>query len=129
MGFKPVENRTWYTSYRGPVLIHAGKKEEVEDVDGVLESIADQTGEDLSIIQRGYRNHRYLGGIVGAATLVKCVTHHESSWFNGPYGFVFENPTWTCGVPCRGELGFFNVPDEVISLLHIPPYIDCLDSK
>ena len=24
-GVKPVENRTWKTSYRGPLLIHAGK--------------------------------------------------------------------------------------------------------
>ncbi|HHY88739.1 MAG TPA: ASCH domain-containing protein, partial [Chloroflexi bacterium] len=25
-GYKTVENRTWATNYRGPLLIHAGKK-------------------------------------------------------------------------------------------------------
>ena len=25
LGEKPVENRTWATSYRGPLAIHAGK--------------------------------------------------------------------------------------------------------
>jgi hypothetical protein len=25
---KPIENRTWWTSYRGPLLIHAGKSRE-----------------------------------------------------------------------------------------------------
>ena len=32
-GFKPVENRTWKTGYRGPLLIHAGLREDVEDID------------------------------------------------------------------------------------------------
>jgi hypothetical protein len=25
-GWKPVENRTWATKFRGPILIHAGQK-------------------------------------------------------------------------------------------------------
>jgi hypothetical protein len=25
-GFKDVENRSWKTKYRGPVLVHAGRK-------------------------------------------------------------------------------------------------------
>jgi hypothetical protein len=36
-GLKPIENRTWQTNYRGPLLIHAGQR---DDPDGfqVLES-------------------------------------------------------------------------------------------
>lgn len=32
-GLKPIENRTWPTSYRGPLLIHAGKSREWMDAD------------------------------------------------------------------------------------------------
>ena len=30
-GYKPVENRTWNTSYRGPLLIHASQAMEEND--------------------------------------------------------------------------------------------------
>ena len=32
-GLKDIENRTWRTDYRGPVLIHAGMKIEPIDAD------------------------------------------------------------------------------------------------
>ena len=38
-GIKPVENRTWYCAYRGPILIHASKtwtKSEEEDYQTLL---------------------------------------------------------------------------------------------
>ena len=41
-GHKDVENRTWRHSYRGPVLIHAGHKSEL-DVAGI------ETGDPVSV--------------------------------------------------------------------------------
>jgi len=46
---------------------------------------------------------------VGKARLVDCVEHHDSPWFFGPRGFVFERPEAIDLVPCKGQLGFFNV--------------------
>lgn len=131
MGFKPVENRDWRPTnpglrFRGPALIHAGKREITEDVDGVLRRVAAQTKTDLKIIERGYQSHRWLGGIVGAATFVDCVTSHASEWFTGPYAFVLENPKWSNFVECRGMLGFFGVGADVLDKLHVPPYWDCV---
>lgn len=116
-GFKPVENRTWRTAFRGPVLIHAGAKEERDDVDFVLSEIAAQTGADPRTIADGYRQHRDLGCIVGAATVTDCVTRLDSRWFCGPYGFVLDRPMWGPAIPCRGALGFFDVPPDVVALL------------
>ena len=87
---KDVENRTWKTNYRGPVLIHASK-----------------TTDD----QEFCRIHGApLGGIVGIMDIVDCVTAMDSRWFFGPYGFVLRNPLPLEFVACRGKLGFFK-PD------------------
>lgn len=131
MGFKPVENRDWKPTnpglkFRGPVLIHAGLREIRQDVDGVLRRIADQTGESYAVIAGGYKSHCWLGAIVGAVTIDDCVTQHDSPWFNGPYAFVMSNPKWSNRVDCKGALGFFTVPDEVLAKLHVPPYWDAL---
>lgn len=124
MGFKPVENRDWPTRYRGAVLIHAGKKEETDDVELVLRQIADQTNSALSTLERGYNSHRFLGGIVGAATISDCVTAMNNSWFFGPYGFVMTEAKWCAPVPCKGALGFFDVPLDVLCDIHCPPYAE-----
>ena len=87
---KDVENRTWTTRFRGPVLIHASKKPEDRDY-------CQEIGAPL-------------GGIVGVVEIVDCVTSMDSRWFHGPYGFVLRNPQPLEFVPCRGALGFFH-PD------------------
>lgn len=103
-GHKPVENRTWRTSYRGPILIHAGKAR------------PDQNGYDLySIldITAGPKlpppNELERGGIVGIAHLVDCVASHPSPWFFGPWGFVLEGARPVPFRPCRGQLGIFRL--------------------
>ena len=123
MGVKPVENRDWPTRFRGPVLIHAGKREERDDVEGVLRRIGEQTGESVEVIARGYESHRWLGCIVGAARVVDCVTEMDSPWFCGPYGFVMADARWSNRVECRGALGFFEVPADVLARLDVPPYV------
>lgn len=84
---KDVENRTWKTNFRGPVLIHAGK-----------------TPEDAVYCRR---IGAPLGGIVGMVEIVDCVTDFDSEWFRGPYGFVLRHPRPLEFVPCKGALGFF----------------------
>jgi hypothetical protein len=106
-GRKPVENRDWSTSFRGRVLIHAGKR--IDDGAVFLPEGASEycpRDEDLP-----------LGGIVGVATIVDCVTAHPSPWFVGRFGFVFKDARPLPLVPCRGQLGFFDVPADVAERL------------
>ena len=48
------------------------------------------------------------GGIVGEVEIVDCVSHSESPWFFGPYGFVLRNSKPLPFQPCKGSLNFFD---------------------
>jgi hypothetical protein len=106
-GYKPVENRDWPTNVRGEIAIHAGK---TFDTDGYLWVRATSPEIPLPRVEQFEK-----GGIVGRAVLADCVSHLDSLWFFGRYGFVFTNPRPMPLVPCRGMLGFFtpNVPAHV----------------
>ena len=54
------------------------------------------------------RDELPLGGIVGAAEIVDCVTRSDSPWFFGKFGFVLRNVKPLPFEPCRGQLGFFD---------------------
>lgn len=106
-GIKPVENRTWRTSYRGRVLIHAG-----------LTYPKREHGDDYALWwEQGYpaEREKMVGGIVGEAVIVDCVREHSSPYFNGPYGFVLERAkAYPSLIPYGGRLGFFGVPEHVV---------------
>lgn len=93
---KDVENRDWPTKGRGWFLIHAG----------VSKSELDREDEADMAMPRG--------GIVGAARIVDCVTDMDSVWFFGRYGFVLRDAIPIPLVPCKGMLGFFSPPAEVM---------------
>jgi hypothetical protein len=107
-GKKDIENRTWVTGYRGPVLIHAGKTYPKIDYEFNAQDWPDYpaTREEM------------IGGIVGIATITGCVSKSDSPWFNGPYGFTLTNARALPKlVPMRGALGFFDVPPDVLAML------------
>lgn len=107
---KRVENRTWPTSYRGPLLIHAGKSREW------------LVGGDYGLAEDQLR----FGAIVGVAELVDCFCFDvessyrsalgRHSWLarhahvEGPYCFVlakvyrFREP-----IEYRGAQGLFEI--------------------
>jgi hypothetical protein len=99
-GFKPIENRTWRTSYRGPLLIHASQRMDAADIDRIEAEAGIVIGAKL-----------YRGGIVGRVTLVDIVESSRSPWFTGPYGWVLESPRLLRFRPCRGQLGLFDTPE------------------
>lgn len=109
---KDIENRTWRTNMRGRVLIHASKgmtRDEYEDADDPLWATGGLTiklppFEDLE-----------RGGIVGSVEIVDCVRQSDSPWYQGEWGFVLRNPKLLSFRPLRGALGFFDVPDDVIT--------------
>lgn len=103
-GIKDIENRSWSTSYRGPILIHAGKAKPSPEL---LLEIEDE--HEIKIPRMEF------GGIIGTAEIVDCVTHSKSPWFiKGGFGFVLRNAKRIPFIPCRGQLGFFDLsPDEI----------------
>jgi hypothetical protein len=109
---KDVENRDWRTDYRGPVLIHAGKLCTEAEYDSCMAfmhtiSLRHPFAAGLRIPRRETLS---LGGIVGEAEIVDCVTRSNSPWFCGKYGFVLRNARPLPFQRCRGALGFFD-PD------------------
>jgi hypothetical protein len=94
---KDIENRSWATRFRGPVLIHAGKAVDADDRESVTPDMR-------------------RGGIVGLVEIVDCVADSDSEWFFGRYGFVLRNPVPLQFVPCKGRLGFFRPDIEPIAL-------------
>jgi hypothetical protein len=105
-GGKDIENRTWRTKYRGPVLVHASKGMTRDEWDDFREFIhgADLRG-DWCAGKRPADLQR--GGVVGVVDIIDCVREHPSPWFFGPVGFVLANPRPLEFRPCRGALGFF----------------------
>jgi hypothetical protein len=99
-GYKDVENRTWPTGFRGPVLIHAARRW-TADERAQSEWVGDTHG--ILVPER-----LELGGIVGGCE-IDCVTASDSPWFQGRYGFVLRHQTPLPFVPLRGKLGFFRV--------------------
>jgi hypothetical protein len=57
----------------------------------------------------------HFGAIIGFADIVDCVEDHRSKWFQGPFGYVIQNPRpLRQPVACKGALGFWNVPENVL---------------
>jgi hypothetical protein len=103
-GLKDIENRSWPTRFRGPVLIHAGKKVDTYAAEDVEEGHHPVTGSPhLWATPLTWER----GGIVGVAEIVDCVTAHSSEWFVGEHGFILRNARPLPFRPCSGKLGFF----------------------
>jgi hypothetical protein len=76
---KDVENRTWYTGYRGPLLIHCSK---------YLDSNI-----PWDRLPHGVDWKEYNGRIIGGANLINCVKNSKSRWAEpGLWHWVLENP-------------------------------------
>lgn len=100
-GFKNIENRTWQTKYRGPILIHAGLTVDREA----------ETDFRVECRRRKIPFPKELekGGIVGRVEIVDCITHSHSRWFEGPCGFILRRAKPLPFFACRGKLGIFEV--------------------
>ena len=103
---KDVENRTWATGYRGPVLVHSSLRadaitpNEIERRFGVVPP-----------------SEQPLGGVVGVADLVNCVRPHPSPWYaSGHYAFVLANARQLPFVQWKGALSLRSAPVELLQL-------------
>jgi ASCH domain len=97
-GWKDVENRTWPTAYRGPLLIHAGLRE-----DNLGWLALDRMGVEFPEEVEG-------GGIIGVVDLVDCARDYDSPWAApGCWHWLLENPRPLPFRATRGRLGIFHV--------------------
>lgn len=105
-GPKRIENRSWATHYRGPLLIHAGKSEARLGDEG-----------DLFPELPAYEDLVY-GAIIGLVDLVDCVRVADcppDPFAEGPWCWMIDNPRpLTEPVPYRGLQKIFGVPDNVV---------------
>jgi hypothetical protein len=109
---KPVENRAWWSRYRGPLLIHASKTYD-EDGDMYLHSMP--IFHDIPAFTFNHPARVIRGVIIGMVNMVDCVTTHPSRFFFGPYGHVYSDQVmFREPIPYRGYPGLFDVPDELI---------------
>ncbi|SDL08352.1 ASCH domain-containing protein [Mesorhizobium muleiense] len=124
-GHKDIENRDWPTKFRGPVCIHAGKKEDMDcfysltDPAGPFHPVTDEpfavdTGAREIESTDGWATYSapdwspLRGGIVGVAEIVDCVDASDSPWFVGRYGFIIRNARPVEFIPVKGALMFFD---------------------
>ena len=109
---KNVENRTWPTKYRGPLLIHAG----------VSKARLGDFGEgepDRSLLA--------FGAIVGVVELVDCLPLDQlpedlrGRFASGPWCWILANPRpFTTPITCKGQVGLFNPPAGFCLADHLP---------
>lgn len=117
-GVKPIENRTWATSYRGPLLIHAGKSQErTADWDAADERVYGIRREDMAF-----------GAIVAVVDLVACL-HRGQAWpsrwrglyehehAEGPWCWILENVRrLPVPYPRRGAQGLFDIDVDLATI-------------
>lgn len=119
-GHKLVENRTWETPYRGPVLVHAGKvmtKAEYQECVDYAELLGITCIPPADELERG--------GFVGRTSIYDCVSDADIRFFEGPFGFLLreEEARFLPFVPYKGHLGFFNVKPEVFQAPGLEGYL------
>ncbi len=122
---KDIENRSRRHSFRGRVWLHASKWYRPDIVAADRRAARECMTAAGNLEWRGPAHHaamapvRNFGGcIVGSVEIVDCVTASPSPWFFGPVGFVLREPIPLARpVPCKGALGFFPVPGDVLERL------------
>lgn len=107
---KDIENRTWSTSYRGPVFIHAAKVRDTEAGTAIT-----------AISGKASPTDTYRGGLIGIAVLSDVVTQSDSPWFQGPFGFRLTHVRPIPYRQCRGMLGLFKPPPEAANIMELFP--------
>ena len=97
-GIKDVENRSWPTSYRGRILIHAAKQ---PDRLAVLPKFK---GTVLPRVEGVY------GAIIGSVEVVDCVRDHASRWAQpDQWHWLLRDAEPCIPVPYTGSMKLFDV--------------------
>lgn len=121
-GRKWVENRTWYTQYRGPLLIHAGKSRKwfSGETDWLMQDDKPEPQPDDCVF----------GAIIARCNLVACVRSNDRRvvthpFAEGPWCWVLSDiQTLPQPIELRGQQGLFEVSPSILEggkpLIHQP---------
>lgn len=131
--YKQIETRSWNTKYRGPLLIHAGKK----DVPIWMKELVNKW-----IFPNNPQLKLHTGAIIGMVNLVETFpfravwpsinkrmglmmneryvefTEQEVAFGDyssiGRYGWLLSDPIlFQTPIPCKGNLSIWNLPEEL----------------
>ncbi|GAA0976017.1 ASCH domain-containing protein [Nocardiopsis tropica] len=100
---KDIENRTWRTDHRGPLVIHAGS------------ATAPGARQRLAAMGITVPGNLVPGAIVGVVDVVDCVRDHSSTWaVPDHWHWVLTNPRPLAEpIVCKGALSLWRVPEEI----------------
>jgi hypothetical protein len=112
---KDIENRSWTTSYRGPIAIHASKGMTRREYNEAKNFIL-----NIGIERVPLQDELEFGKVIGVVDLVGSISSTEynfgsqdSEWFQGPHGWIVENPKPVIPFIYTGALGLRDF-DEVL---------------
>jgi len=90
-GIKPVENRTWKTTHRGVLVIHAGRNEA------------------KAMTEHGDRLEDFPNGaLIGTVRVVDCVRDSDSEWaIPGQWHWILADPRPCRPRPAKGALSLW----------------------
>ena len=111
-GHKRIENRTWGTAYRGPILIHAGRSRNSLDAG---RAFIERLGLDVPLTHL-----LAFGSIVAVAMLDRCLpvsAVSDDPFAEGPICWMLSDVRAVRPIPLNGAQGLFYVPDQIASRL------------
>lgn len=115
---KDIENRTWSPGHRLPVdswfAIHGGVTPKGLGWDEAMSDLHSLQVRRIALnaLRLG---ETIMSGVVAVCRFGGTVTMSDSVWFNGPVGWVLaETVVLPEAVPCKGQLGLWYLPDDVI---------------
>jgi hypothetical protein len=128
-GCKHIETRTWPTYYRGPLLIQASSRFRKPQWDLCREPPFQEC-----LAAAGVQRLRDLplGCVVGTVNLIDCVPVSDlgdelelrercfGDFRDGRYAWLLADPLACTPCRCVGQLGLFDVADEIFSKTGLP---------
>ena len=117
-GAKHIETRSWSTRYRGPLAIHAARREMDYEADLLWFALVGHAG---------YEPACPFGAFVATCRLVECVPVEnllalgtiEAQFGNyspGRYAWILENVVPLASpIPYRGRQGLFEIPEIILA--------------
>ena len=143
LGHKRIETRSWNTKYRGELLIHASKRmldmfEQKEFWERLYGEVNFDTYKELASMPR-FEELPY-GSIIGKVNLIDTCTTEEAKtrlyykeysqnhsreqelafgdYSPTRFGWLLSDPIlFKEPIPCKGQLGIWNLPAELESLI------------
>lgn len=97
---KDIENRSWATTYRGKLYIHASKQFDWGAYSNIM--LDYNIPQNLKTFEQG--------GIVGSVNVDACIKNSVSNWADkNLWNWVLRNQKSTTFRPCKGQLGIFDM--------------------